>query len=214
MHLTAATAFVSGFALAASLIVAIGAQNAFVLKQGLRRAHVFAVAAICVAVDWALIALGVLGVGTVVSRHPVVTTVASVAGAAFLLWYGTMSFRSAAHPAVLRAAEGAEQPGGVAAMSLKSAIAATLAVSLLNPHVYLDTLVLLGSVSARYPAEVRPSFALGAGCASAVWFFALAFGARLLAPVFATPRAWRVLDVIIGIIMWWVAASLLIGVAR
>jgi L-lysine exporter family protein LysE/ArgO len=205
-------ALAAGFALGGSLIVAIGAQNAFVLRQGLRRSHVFAVAAICVAVDWTLITLGALGVGTLVSRHPVVTTVASLAGAAFLLWYGARSFRSAAHPAVLTAEDPA--PGGQSGDSLRVAVATALAVSLLNPHVYLDTIVLLGSVSARYSVQARPWFALGAGIASAVWFFGLAYGARLLAPLFAKPVAWRVLDAVIGIIMWWIAASLLLGVLR
>ena len=204
------TTLAAGFALGGSFIVAIGAQNAFVLKQGLQRSHVLAVVSVCTAVDWALITLGALGVGGLIGRYPVITVVASVGGALFLLGYGALSLRSALHPGVLRADDSEPGPGP----TLAAAVSAALAVSLLNPHVYLDTIVLLGSIAARYPADLRLWFAFGAGTASFVWFFGLGFGARLLAPVFARPSAWRVLDVVIGLVMWWIAASLILGLVR
>lgn len=200
--------FVQGIALGGSLIIAIGAQNAFVLKQGLRRSHVFAVVAACIVCDWVLIALGAAGFGMLVSAFPAVTSIAALAGATFLFFYGATSFRSAMSDETLEA----EGDGGSAKMTTTgAALAAALAISLLNPHVYLDTVVLLGSVAAQYATPERVWFALGAMSASAVWFAGLGYGARLLAPVFARPAAWRVLDVVIGVIMWWIAGSLVFG---
>ncbi|MHB1342019.1 MAG: LysE/ArgO family amino acid transporter [Coriobacteriia bacterium] len=197
----------SGFALGASLIIAIGAQNAFVLRQGLLRHHVFPVAATCALIDAALISLGAGGFGRLVSAHPTATAIAAWGGVAFLAIYGGRSFLAALKPSALRAEDNATS----AASSLGTVLAATLAVSLLNPHVYLDTVVLLGSIAAQYPAPSRLFFALGAMSASGVWFFSLAYGARLLAPLFERPIAWRVLDVVVGIVMWWVAGSLVWG---
>ncbi len=197
----------SGFALGASLIIAIGAQNAFVLRQGLRRRHVFAVAVLCAAIDAALISLGAGGFGAVIATHPTITSVAAWGGVAFLAFYGARSFLAALHPGALDSGADTDDAG----TSLRAVVLATLAVSLLNPHVYLDTIVLLGSVAAQYPADVRLFFALGAMCASAVWFFSLAYGARLLAPLFARPIAWRALDVLVGCVMWWIAGSLAWG---
>jgi L-lysine exporter family protein LysE/ArgO len=199
-------AFISGAALGASLIIAIGAQNAFVLQQGLRREHVFVVALICATVDASLIALGAAGFGSLVSASPTLASVTAWGGAAFLFVYGLRSFRAALRHEVLRA--DSEVP---ATTGLGRVVAITLAVSLLNPHVYLDTVVILGSVAARYPADERAWFALGAVTASFVWFFSLAYGARLLTPVFARPRAWQVLNVAIGAIMWWIAVALVLG---
>jgi L-lysine exporter family protein LysE/ArgO len=201
-------ALVAGFALGGSLIVAIGAQNAFVLRQGLRRSHVLATVTTCTLVDWVLIALGAIGFGTLVSRFPAVTALAAWAGAAFLLWFGTMSFRSALHPDTLSVRDG---DASAEEASIWSVVVATLAVSLLNPHVYLDTIVLLGGVAAQYERALRSWFALGAGLASFMWFFGLGLGARLLAPLFARPVAWRVLDVLVGVVMWWIAAVLILG---
>ena len=203
-----ASAFLAGLGLGASLIIAIGAQNAFVLRQGLLRSHALAVAALCVAIDWSLIVLGALGFGALVGRFPALTSVAAWAGAGFLLVYGALAFRSAVRPGSLHAEKlaGARDPG-----TLSSALSATLAVSLLTPHVYLDTVVLLGGVAAQYAPPLRVAFVLGAGTASAVWFFGLALGARMLTPVFEREVAWRVLDVIIGCIMWWIAAGLVWG---
>lgn len=197
----------SGFALGASLIIAIGAQNAFVLRQGLLRQHVFPVAVTCALIDAALISLGAGGFGRLVSTHPTATSIAAWGGVAFLAIYGGRSFLAALRPSALRA----EDDSTARAASLGATLAATLAVSLLNPHVYLDTIVLLGSVAAQYPVASRLPFALGAMSASGVWFFSLAYGARLLAPLFARPVAWRVLDVVVGIVMWWVAGSLVWG---
>jgi len=199
-------AFVSGAALGASLIIAIGAQNAFVLQQGLRREHVFVVAAICATADAVLIVLGAAGFGALVSASPVLTAVAAWGGAAFLFVYGLRSFRAALRPEVLEL----ERPAA-ADNSLRSVVAVTLAVTLLNPHVYLDTVVLLGSIAARYPADERTWFALGAVTASFAWFFSLAYGARLLAPFFERPRAWQILYLVIGAIMWWIAIALVFG---
>jgi L-lysine exporter family protein LysE/ArgO len=197
----------AGFALGAGLIIAIGAQNAYVLRHGLRRDRVVAVVAVCVLCDWVLIAAGAAGFGTLVRAVPSLTTIAAWGGAAFLAAFGAMAFRSAMRPGVLRAGRDAS-PGGA---SIGAAVGATLAVSLLNPHVYLDTVVLLGSVAAQYAMPGRAWFALGAACASLVWFASLGFGARLLAPLFARPVAWRVLDALVGCVMWWIAASLALG---
>jgi len=182
----ALSALTAGFALGASLIIAIGAQNAFVLRQGLARNHTFAVAFTCVLCDATLIAAGAIGFGRLVERFPSVSFLAAWGGAAFLAFYGALSLRSAMRPQGLHA-EDASAHGTFA--NTWTAVVATLAVSLLNPHVYLDTVVLLGSVAAQYPPGPRLWFSLGAMVASTVWFFGLAYGARLLEPFFAKPAA-------------------------
>jgi L-lysine exporter family protein LysE/ArgO len=197
----------AGFALGAGLIVAIGAQNAFVLRQGIRREQVLPVVAICVACDWTLITLGALGFGSVISRFPLVTSIAAWGGAAFLGVHGALALRSALKPGSLDAADSPPR----APLGLGAAVGATLGVSLLNPHVYLDTVVL---IAAQYALAERAWFALGAGFASLVWFSALGFGARLLAPVFRKPAAWRALDLFVAVVMWWIAAALVIGQLR
>ncbi|WP_018182518.1 LysE/ArgO family amino acid transporter [Kaistia granuli] len=193
---------VEGFFLGASLIVAIGAQNAFVLRQGLTRNHVFPITTFCFLADAMLIAAGVGGLGTVVQAAPRVLFVVTLAGAAFLTAYGAMAIRRAFHLEALTASGSAE-------IRLGPALATVAALTFLNPHVYLDTVVLLGSLSARHAGEARIAFGLGAMVASGVWFYSLGFGARLLAPVFARPIAWRILDVVIGLVMFAIAASLL-----
>lgn len=203
----ALSALLAGAALGASLIIAIGAQNAFVLRQGIARDHVLAVVATCVACDWALIMLGGVGFGALVKTFPAVTAVAAWGGAAFLLLYGALSFRAALRPGSLEREHG----NHTMLPSTKAAIGATLAVSLLNPHVYLDTVVLLGGVAAQYAGGLRVAFIVGACAASLVWFAGLGFGARLLTPLFERPVTWRVLDVAIGVIMWWIAAALAWG---
>jgi L-lysine exporter family protein LysE/ArgO len=213
------SAALAGAGLGASLIIAIGAQNAFVLRRGIRRDHVLAVVAVCILCDWVLIALGAAGFGALISAFPLITRIAAWAGAAFLTVYGAMAFRSALHPGALTAEEpAAEAPAAPAAAATASttraAIVATLAISLLNPHVYLDTVVLLGSLAAQYEPALRVWFTAGAMLASAVWFAGLGFGARLLAPVFERPVAWRVLDVGVGLIMWWIALGLVLGQVR
>jgi L-lysine exporter family protein LysE/ArgO len=194
--------FLSGFFLGASLIIAIGAQNAFILRQGLLRQHVFILCLICAAADALLIALGVAGLGTLIQRSPQLIKAVTIGGAAFLFAYSFIAFRRAMHPAAM-------ETQGRGEGSLKLAISTCLAFTFLNPHVYLDTVVLLGSLSARYEGQGRLFYAFGAMTASFVWFFALGYGARLLGPVFAKPAAWRVMDGIIGLVMAAIGLSLL-----
>ncbi len=195
-------AVLAGFGLGFSLILAIGAQNAFVLRQGLRRAHVLPVVLTCAISDAVLIAAGVAGFGALAEAVPGLDLWMRIFGAAFLIWYGGRTLRAAWRGGqALTAGEGAQ--------SLRAALLTCLALTWLNPHVYLDTVVLLGAVSAQY--DDRLAFALGAMTASFVFFFSLGFGARALAPVFARPRAWQVLDVVVGLTMWAIAAKLLLG---
>jgi L-lysine exporter family protein LysE/ArgO len=201
----AAPAF-AGFFLGGSLIVAIGAQNAFILRQGLVRRHVFLLCLVCALSDALLIAAGVAGLGTLIAGSPGLVTAVTIGGALFLFAYGLMAFRRAARPQAMEAAEN----GG---RGLRAALAACLAFTFLNPHVYLDTVLLVGSISARFQGEARLAFALGAMAASFVWFFSLGYGARLLAPLFARPAAWRVLDSLIGCVMWLLAAGLVARLA-
>ena len=195
----------AGFGTGFSLILAIGAQNAFVLRQGLVRRHVFWVCLTCAASDAVLIAIGVGGFAGIAGAAPWAVGVLTWAGAAFLIVYGALSLRRAARPGALRAA-------GDATGSLRATLATTLALTWLNPHVYLDTVALIGAVSTAYP-PLAPKLAFGIGAVSAsfVFFFGLGYGARLLAPVFARPRAWQVLDVAIALIMWSVAAALILA---
>jgi len=191
----------AGFALGFSLILAVGAQNAFVLRQGLLKSHVFAVCLICSVSDLILIVAGVAGFGALATAAPGLELGMRLFGAAFLIWYGVRTLLAA-----WRGGQSMEtvQPVG----SLKAAILTCLALTWLNPHVYLDTVVLLGTVSALYDNKV--AFGGGAALASFLYFFALGYGARLLAPLFAKPRAWQVLDVIVGLTMLAIAAKLLL----
>jgi L-lysine exporter family protein LysE/ArgO len=222
----------AGLGLGLSLIIAIGAQNVFVLRQGIRREHVFAVAAICALSDLALIIVGVSGIGAVLTAVPWLVEVIRWAGAAFLVGYGVLAARRALRPsgeALLAGGDASEAtdasgtadaragtpaasagPGASAAptatlarpatTTLASAVLTCLALTWLNPHVYLDTVFLLGSVANTH-GDGRWAFAAGAGVASIVWFFGLAYGARLLGGVLASPRAWRVLDGLIAVVM-------------
>ncbi len=199
----------AGFGFGLSLIVAIGAQNAFVLRQGLLRRWVLAVVAVCALSDIALIALGISGVGLVFERVPALMVVARIGGAAFLLVYGALAARRAIRPAVLDPGTEASARSR-ASTGLLPTVLTCLALTWLNPHVYLDTVVLLGSVATTH-GDSRWLFGIGAATASVVWFTALGFGARLLRPVFARPLAWRVLDGLIAVVMVAIAASLLIG---
>ncbi|MEO3744513.1 LysE/ArgO family amino acid transporter [Plantactinospora sp. B5E13] len=195
----------AGFGVGLSLIVAIGAQNAFVLRQGIRAQHVLPVVAICAASDAALILAGITGVGAVVDRAPVALTVVRWAGAAFLIGYGLLAARRAFGAQTLSA--GAEGGGG----SLRTAVLTVLAMTWLNPHVYLDTVLLLGSLANTHPAGGRWWFGAGAALASVLWFTALGYGARLLGRVFARPLAWRLLDTLIAITMITIGVSLITG---
>ncbi|SFL24563.1 LysE/ArgO family amino acid transporter [Shimia haliotis] len=196
-------ATVAGFALGFSLIMAIGAQNAFVLRQGLRGQYVLPLVLTCAVSDAILITAGVAGFGGLISANPWALNVVRWGGAAFLFVYGAMNFRAA-----FRGGDKLDDGGG-SARSLGAALATCLTLTWANPHVYLDTVVLLGGISAQY--EPSWAFGLGAVCASFAFFFSLGFGARLLRPVFTSATAWRVLDVIVGLTMWVIAASLLLA---
>ncbi|WP_102126388.1 LysE/ArgO family amino acid transporter [Deinococcus planocerae] len=197
--------FLRGLTLGLSLIVAIGPQNAFVLRQGLTRRYGLLAALACSLADTALITFGVLGVGALLARSPALVTLGTLAGASFLLWYGWRSFRSARHPGTL-------QTEGQAAQTPGTILVTAAAFSLLNPHAILDTVVLIGGASAGLGSAGRTAFLLGTVLASWTWFFALALLAGRLAPLMRSPRAWQVLDVLIGVVMWTIAAGLIRGV--
>lgn len=194
--------FAQGMALSLGLIVAIGAQNAFVLRQGLRREHVGPVVAFCALADAVLMSAGVLGMAQALGDRPLLARALALAGAGFLAVYGWQALRRARQSHQLRA--DLNQPG----LSRPAALAQAAAFTLLNPHVYLDTVMLVGSIGAQQPAALRGWFVAGASTASLMWFTALGFGARWLAPWFARPRAWQVLDALIGVTMWVLAALL------
>ena len=194
--------FVQGFGMGGGLIVAIGAQNAYVLSQAVRRNYLLVIPLICIVCDALLITVGISGVGTAVAASPRLAGLATWGGAAFLVWYGARAFISALRGGSLEADR-------AAAPTLKAAVAATLAVTLLNPHVYLDTVILLGSVSGQYNQTGRVLFGTGAVTASILWFFSLSFGGQLLAPLFRRPVAWRILDGLVCAVMWTIALSLI-----
>ncbi|MFJ8632201.1 LysE/ArgO family amino acid transporter [Streptomyces sp. NPDC093568] len=201
---SALTTAVAGFGTGLTLIVAIGAQNAFVLRQGIRRDAVLAVVGICALSDALLITLGVAGVGAVVVAWPGVLTAVAWIGGAFLLCYGALAARRVLRPGGALVTEG-DAPG-----SRRRAVLTCLAMTWLNPHVYLDTVFLLGTVAAdRGP--LRWTFGLGAACASLCWFAALGFGARLLSRPLAKPKAWRVLDALVAATMIGLGISLIAG---
>jgi len=195
---------IAGFVASVVLIVAIGAQNAFVLRQGLRREHVLPVVLTCALSDLALIVAGIAGLGAVISARPAAVTTIRWVGAAFLLGYAALAARRAWKPAALK-------PTDRAPATLRATLLTCLALTYLNPHVYLDTVLLLGSVAQQHPH--RWLFGIGAAAASAVWFTALGLGAHRLAPVLARPGAWRLLDALIALVMLLVAASLIRGPA-
>ena len=194
---------VAGFALGFSLIMAIGAQNAFVLRQGLRGEYVLPLVLTCAISDAILITLGVAGFGVLINANPDLLNWVRYAGAAFLFVYGAMNFRAA-----MKGGDALADKGRTAG-SLGAAVMTCVVLTWANPHVYLDTVVLLGGISAQYtPAW---AFGLGAVIASFAFFFTLGFGARLLRPFFTNPRSWQLLDVIVGMTMWAIAAKLIWG---
>lgn len=200
----AAGAAVVGFSTGLSLILAIGAQNAFVLRQGLLRAHVLPLCLFCAASDALLIAAGVAGFGALADRFPALPALMTLGGAAFLLGYGALRFRAAWRG-------GQHLASAAGAGTLAATLGTAAALTWLNPHVYLDTLALIGAVSTRFDGTARTAFALGAIAASFVFFLGLGYGARLLAPVMRSDRAWQVLDIGIGVLMWVLAAGLIAG---
>jgi L-lysine exporter family protein LysE/ArgO len=194
--------YLKGLALGASLIMAIGAQNAFVLSQGVRKKYIIIIPLICSTSDAVLISIGVLGVGQILATNEMVSNIASVGGALFLGWYGIKSFKSFLNPGHMD--ESHEGP-----QSLKAAVLFTLAVTLLNPHVYIDTILLLGGISSQFEGNGRYAFGAGAVTASFLWFFSLSLGGRILSPVFKNPLAWKILDLLIAGIMWFIAFTLI-----
>src|SRR4051794_40169575 len=197
-------AFVAGLLTGLSLIVAIGAQNAFVLRQGLLRQYVGPVVAICAISDLLLIAAGVAGIGAIVQHAPTALTIVRWLGVAFLTAYGVRSLWRAPHARAPHAPP-PDEPG------LRAALLQMTALTWLNPHVYLDTVLLLGSIAAHHGPTGTWWFAAGAGLGSILWFTGLGYGARLLAPLLSRPRAWQVLDVLIGLTMLAIAAQLALG---
>ncbi|MET3395154.1 L-lysine exporter family protein LysE/ArgO [Variovorax sp. 1140] len=198
------TALASGFFMSLVLIVAIGAQNAYVLRQGLRREHVGAVVLFCAASDAVLIGAGVAGMAQALNGRPMLATVLAALGAAFLCAYGLRALWRSRQPAALQASA-----QGASSLSRAAVVAQAAGFTLLNPHVYLDTVLLVGSAGAQYAGLLKVWFVAGAAMASVLWFTSLGFGARLLAPVFAKPRAWQMLDALIGGTMLVLSAMLL-----
>lgn len=194
--------YLNGLLVAAGLIVAIGAQNAFVLAQSLRREHHLPTAALCVLCDALLVSAGVFGLAALLAQNPTLLAIARWGGAAFLLWLGAQALRRALKPQALEQRDSGPR-------SRRTVLLAALAVTLLNPHVYLDTVLLIGSLGAQQPEP--GAYALGAASASALWFFTLALGAAWLAPWLARPATWRLLDLAVACMMFAVAAQLLLG---
>jgi L-lysine exporter family protein LysE/ArgO len=190
-----------GFVTGGGLIVAIGAQNAFVLSQGVRRNHHLIIALICIVCDVLFISAGVAGFGATVSASPTLSRLVAWAGAGFLFFYGLRSLRSA-----LRG--GSLDTSDQTVRTLRAAVITTLAVTLLNPHVYLDTIILLGGVSSQFHGESRLYFWVGAVCASTLWFISLSLGGQILAPLFKKRISWRILDSMVCATMWTIAVSL------
>ena len=193
--------YIQGFCTGGGLIVAIGAQNAFVLSQGVRKNHHLTIALICILCDFIFISLGVAGFGAVLSTNPFLSQLAALGGAVFLFIYGLGSLRSALNGGDL-------ETDDQTARSLKAVIAATLAVTLLNPHFYLDNVILMGSLSSRFYGESRFYFWAGAVTASTVWFIGLSLGGQMLAPLFRKWISWRILDSLVCATMWTIALSL------
>ena len=197
--------FLKGFGAGSGLIIAIGAQNAFVLSHGVKKNHYIIIPLICAVCDALLIILGITGMGTLIASSKSLSLIAGIGGAGFLFSYGIGSFRSAIKGGGLSVNQKAES-------SLKAAVLTTLAVTLLNPHVYLDTVILLGSISSQFKQPGHIFFGAGAVMASFVWFFSLSIGGKMLAPLFTKESSWRILDTLVGITMWAIALSVLKGV--
>lgn len=198
------TTVATGLGAGLALIIAIGAQNAFVLRQGIRGEHVVLVVLVCMLSDIVLIAAGIVGIGAVITAVPAVVVVIRLAGAAFLLSYAVLAAKRAVHPGTLHASSLAGTLG------TKAALITVLTITWLNPHVYLDTVLLLGTLANQH-GGLRWWFGAGAALGSVVWFSALGYGAKLLRPVFAKPGAWRVLDGLIAAVMLFLGAKLAVG---
>ncbi len=189
--------FLQGMGVGAGLIIAIGAQNTFVLTQGIRRQHHWLIASLCSLSDMLLIFIGAAGIGGMVAGNPILQNVAAWTGAIFLFWLGAKALRGVVTAKQLQAGE-------EAVTGMRAVVLTTLSLTFLNPHVYLDTLVLLGSIGGQYQSAERYAFALGASASSFLWFFALSVTGTLLAPLFRKSAAWRLLDFVVGVTMWWI----------
>ncbi len=198
------SAGLAGFALGGSLIVAIGAQNAFVIRQGVIGRHLFWVCLFCSLSDALLIWSGTYGLATLLKQFPQLFTVMTYGGAAFLIWYGFKASRRAMHPQAMYEA-------GSYAQSLAAALSTCAAFTFLNPHVYLDTVILVGSIANARPQGEQAPFAAGATLASFLWFYAIGYGAAMLRPWLSQPKVWRGIDAAIAAVMFLLAAKLLIG---
>lgn len=198
-------AYSQGLVLGLGLIIAIGAQNAFVLTQGVRKKYNLIIPFICSLSDAVLISIGVLGTGNLLASNRILEIAASAGGALFLTWYGYRSFRSFLNP-------GKMDQSGEGPQNLKAAVLFTLAVTLLNPHVYIDTILLIGGISSSYYGKLKYGFGAGAISASIIWFFSLSLGGRILSPLFSKPFAWKILDLFVTAIMWVMAGKLIIGI--
>lgn len=196
--------FIQGFIVCFGLIVSIGAQNAFLLKQGILKQHVFWIALICFLGDVFLMTIGVLGLGTIISELPILSLAISLLGAIFLLTYGSRSFISVFKSTEYLTASGEN------ASSLKKALMITFAITFLNPHVYIDTVVIVGSIGGKLSFDGKMYFLAGTLICSFLWFFGVGYGARLLSPYFAKRRTWQILDAVTGLIMYFIAFSLIV----
>jgi len=193
-----------GFVIGAGLIMPIGAQNAYVLNQGIKRNHHILAASICIICDFILMSLGVFGGGALLGAHPVIASAITVLGVAFLLFYGAMFFKS------FYFSSNDQMAKEMSPATRKTVIFTTLAVTLLNPHVYLDTVVLIGSISGQFSEAERIFFLFGTLLASLTWFFVLSLGAAKMSPWLSTPKVQRGINLIVALIMWAIAASLLV----
>ncbi|KQR99710.1 amino acid transporter [Williamsia sp. Leaf354] len=196
----------TGLATGAGLIIAIGPQNVMVLRNGVARTHVVPIVAVCAVSDLVLILAGVVGLGAVVSGHPGIVTVATVLGAGYVIVLGLMAARRSLAPTAIASGEVTSRSGS---RSRWAAVGAALALTWLNPHVYLDTVLTLGAIANSHGPEGKWAFAIGAGAASILWFCALGFAAGKLAPLFTRPRAWQILDAFVAVVMLAVGAMLL-----
>lgn len=204
--MSSASSAITGFSLMASLIVAIGAQNTFVLRQGLRREHVGAVISFCVTADVLLSSIGIAGLGAALGRVPRLDAVLTSGGTVFLAWYAATAARRAFDPNALHC----DEDGG--RLPLRGVLTSAAAFTFLNPHVYLDTVLFIGAVGAARPSGEHVYFLLGIALASFIWFSILGYGARLFAPVFSRPSAWRVLDALVAIVMGILAIGLFLRI--